>query len=105
MLGYNDLLSRPSIELNTIWEPIIKKKAVFTSYFFLIANVFHGTLRLVLCLVGIHSTAASKRALMKFSYSSFRVCVSVFSCCALNLFLSFKAYLSLISLLLSREQL
>ena len=22
--GYNDLLSRPSIELNTIWEPIIK---------------------------------------------------------------------------------
>ena len=25
MLGYNDLLSRPSIELNTIWEPIIKK--------------------------------------------------------------------------------
>ena len=25
MLGYIDLLSRPSIELNTIWEPIIKK--------------------------------------------------------------------------------
>ena len=25
MLGYNDLLSRPTIELNTIWEPIIKK--------------------------------------------------------------------------------
>ena len=25
MLGYNDRLSRPSIELNTIWEPIIKK--------------------------------------------------------------------------------
>ena len=25
MLGYNDLLSRPSIELNTIWERIIKK--------------------------------------------------------------------------------
>ena len=25
VLGYNDLLSRPSIELNTIWEPIIKK--------------------------------------------------------------------------------
>ena len=25
MLGYNDLLSKPSIELNTIWEPIIKK--------------------------------------------------------------------------------
>ena len=25
MLGYNDLLSRRSIELNTIWESIIKK--------------------------------------------------------------------------------
>ena len=25
MSGYNDLLSRPSIEMNTIWEPIIKK--------------------------------------------------------------------------------
>ena len=25
MLEYNDLLSKPSIELNTIWEPIIKK--------------------------------------------------------------------------------
>ena len=25
MLGYNDLLSKPSIEMNTIWEPIIKK--------------------------------------------------------------------------------
>ena len=24
ILGNNDLLSRPSIELNTIWEPIIK---------------------------------------------------------------------------------
>ena len=25
MLVYNGMLSRPSIELNTIWEPIIKK--------------------------------------------------------------------------------
>ena len=25
MLGYNDLLSRPSIEMNAIWEPINKK--------------------------------------------------------------------------------
>ena len=24
-VGYNDLLSRPSVELNTIWEPIIMK--------------------------------------------------------------------------------
>ena len=26
MLGYNDLLSKPSIEMNTIWEQIIKKR-------------------------------------------------------------------------------
>ena len=25
MLNYNDVLSRPSIEMNTLWEPIIKK--------------------------------------------------------------------------------
>ena len=25
MLGYNDLLSRQSIDMNTTWEPIIKK--------------------------------------------------------------------------------
>ena len=25
MLGYNDLLSRPNIKMNTIWEPVIKK--------------------------------------------------------------------------------
>ena len=25
MVGYSDLLSRPSIELNTIWDSIIKK--------------------------------------------------------------------------------
>ena len=25
MLGYSDILSRPSIEMNTIWEPIIEK--------------------------------------------------------------------------------
>ena len=52
----------------------------------------------------MHSAAASKRALMKFSYSSFGVCVSVFSCSASNLFLSVNTYLSLISLLLSRDQ-
>ena len=25
MLGCNDLLRRPNVEMNTIWEPIIKK--------------------------------------------------------------------------------
>ena len=78
-------------------------EAVFPSArFSLTANVSHGTLDLVLCLVGMHSAAASKWALTKFSYLSFCVCVSVFSCS--DLFLSSNAYLSLISLLLSRDQ-
>ena len=29
MLGYVDLLSRPSIEMNTIWEPIIEKAKLY----------------------------------------------------------------------------
>ena len=45
-------------------------EAVFTSsHFFLTANVSHMTLGLALCLVGMHSAAASKWALTKFSYS------------------------------------
>ena len=77
-------------------------EAVFTSArFFITFNVSYGTLDLALCLVGMHSAAASKWALRKFSYSSFGVCVSVFSCSASNLFLCVNAYLSLISLLLS----
>ena len=80
-------------------------EAVFTSArYFLIANVSHGTLGLALCLVDMHSAAASKWALTKFSYSSYGVCVSVFSCRASYLFLCANAYLSLISLLLSRAQ-
>ena len=84
---------------------ILHLEAVFTSVrFSLTANVSHGTLDLVLCLVGIYFAAASKWALTKFSYSSFGVCVSVFSCRASYLFRSATAYLSLISLLLSRAQ-
>ena len=68
---------------------LLHLEAVFTSArFFLIANVSHGTLRLALCLVGMHSAVASLCALTKFSYSSFRVFVSVFSSRASNLFLS-----------------
>ena len=74
------------------------------AHFFLTANVSHGTQGLALCLLGMHSAAASKWALRKFSYLSFRVCVSVFTCSALNLFLSVNTYLSLISLLFSRDQ-
>ena len=67
-------------------------ETVFTSArFFLTANVSHETVGLALCLVGMHSAAASKWAFTKFSYSSFRVCVSVF-CSASNLFLSVNAY-------------
>ena len=59
---------------------------------------------LALYLVGMNSAAASKWELTKFSYSSIGVCVSVFSCSSSDLFLSVNAYLSLISLLLSRDQ-
>ena len=83
---------------------LLHLEAVFTSArFSLTANVSHGTLSLALFLVGMHSAAASKWALTKFSYSSFGVCVSVF-CSVLNLFLSANAYLSLMSLLLSWAQ-
>ena len=80
-------------------------ESVFTSArFSLTANVSHGTLDLVLCLVGMYSAAASKRTLTKISYSSFGVYVPFFSCCASNLLLYAIAYLSLRSLLLSRAQ-
>ena len=29
MLGYSDLFSRPSMEMNTVWKPIIKKVSFF----------------------------------------------------------------------------
>ena len=80
-------------------------EAVFTSArFSLTANVSHGTLYFVLCLIGINSAATSRWALTKFSYSSFGVCVFVCSCRASYLFLSSNVYLSLISLLLRRAQ-
>ena len=67
---------------------ILHLEVVFTSARFLLtANVSHETLGLVLCLVGMHSAAVSKWALMKFSYLSFGVCVPVFSYSASNLFL------------------
>ena len=79
--------------------------AVFTSArFSLTAKVSHGTLDLVLSFVGMHFAAASRCAMTKFSYSSFGVCISVFSCSASNLFLNANIYLSLISLLLRRAQ-
>ena len=73
-------------------------------FFLLTAKVSHGTLGLALCLVGMHSAAAPEWSSTKFSYSSFGVWVSEFSCSASNLFLSVNAYLSLIFLLLSRDQ-
>ena len=45
---------------------LLHLEAVFTSaHFFLTANVYHGTLGLALCLVGMHSAAASKWTLIK----------------------------------------
>ena len=56
---------------------LLHLEVIFTSAcFFLTSNVSHGTLGLALCLVGMHSAAASKWALTKFSYSSFKVGVS-----------------------------
>ena len=64
---------------------LLHLEAVFTSArFFLTATVSNRTLGLALCLVGIHSAAFSRWALTKFSYSSFGVCVSVFSCSSSN---------------------
>ena len=80
-------------------------EAVFTSArFSLTANVSHGIPNLVLSFVGVYLTAASKGALTKFSYSSFGICISVFYCRASNLFLNANTYLSLICLLLRRDQ-
>ena len=77
---------------------LLHLEAVFTSArIFVTTNVYPGTLGLVLNLAG-----AFKWALTKFLYSSFGVYVSVFYS-ALNLFLSVNTYLSLISLLLSRD--
>ena len=48
---------------------LLHLEVVFTSTrFFLTANVSHGTLVLALCLLGMHSAAASKWALTKFSH-------------------------------------
>ena len=56
---------------------LLHLEAVFTSArISLTANVSHGTLDFVLYLVGMNSVAASKRALTKFSYSSFGVILS-----------------------------
>ena len=64
---------------------LLNLKAVFTSVrLFLTANVSHGTMSLALYLVGMHSAATSNWALTKFSYSSFGICVSDFSCCVSN---------------------
>ena len=62
----------------------------------------HGTLYLILGFVGIHFATASRCALTKFSYTSFGLPFSVFSCSVSNLFLNSYTYLSLISLLLRR---
>ena len=67
-------------------------------------SVSHGTLYLVLGFVGIHFDATSRCTSTKFSYSSFGVAFSVFSCSVSNLFLNSNTYLSLICLLLRRAQ-
>ena len=83
---------------------LLHLEAVFTSAsFFLTTYVSHRTLGLALCLVGMHSAAASKWALMEFSYSSFRLYISDISWNAFNLFFSAYVYLSLAFLSLSKD--
>ena len=84
---------------------LLHLEAVFMSArFSLASNASHGTLDLVLIFVGMYFAAASRWALTKISYSSFGVCVSVFSRSASNLFFNAITYLSQISLLLRRAQ-
>ena len=84
---------------------LLHLEAVFMSArFSLTAKVSHGTLDLVLNFVGMHFPAASRCALTKFSYLSFGVRISVFSCSASKFLLNANTYLSLISLLLRRAQ-
>ena len=60
---------------------LLHLETVFMSTCFsLTTNISHGILDFVVCLFGMNSAATSKWALTKFSYSSFGVCVSVFSC-------------------------
>ena len=55
---------------------LLSKDDIFmSSHFSLITIASHGTLHLVLVLVGMHSAAASMWAVTKFSYLSFGVCV------------------------------
>ena len=85
---------------------LLHLETILTSVrFFITTNVCYETLGLALCVVCMHSVAASNWALTKFSYSTFRVCVSVFSYSTSNLFLNVNAYLSQISLLLTSDQL
>ena len=71
-------------------------EAIFTcARFSLTDNVSHGILYLVLGFVGIHFAAASRCTLAKFSYSSFGVPFSVFSCRVSNMFLNSTTYLLL----------
>ena len=65
-------------------------KVLFVSYlvFSFTSSESHGTLHLTLCLVGMHSAAASMWAVTKFTYSSFGVCLSNISWRVSNLFLT-----------------
>ena len=81
---------------------LLNMDAIFMlSHFFLLTSNSHRTLHLVLGLVGIHSATAFIWAEMKFSHSSFGVCVSDISRRVSNLFLTVTVYLLIISLLVT----
>ena len=79
---------------------LLSKDAIFFYFiFFLTTSDSHRTLLLTVGLVGMHSAAASMWTMTKFSYSSFRVSISVISWGVSNLFLKVTLYLLLTSLL------
>ena len=74
------------------------------SRFFLTTCDSHETLHLALGLVDMPSVVVSMWAMTKFSYSSFRVCLSDVALSVSNFFLPVVLYLLLIFLLVSEHQ-
>ena len=74
------------------------------SRFFLTSSNTDGMLQSALGFVSMHSAASSMCAVTKFSYPSFRVCVSHISEKVSNLFITVTVHSLLISLLVSENK-
>ena len=64
MLGYFDLLSRPSIEINTIWEPIIEKSK---------SNFFKSKISRITDAIGFYVSNSSHGASCETSCNASRI--------------------------------